>query len=283
MAALKPFAFVLMPFEKAFDDIYKLGIQAIANEHEVVAERVDEQTFSETILERIYRQIDAADFIIADMTGKNPNVFYEVGYAHAKSKLCTLLTQRADDIPFDLRHHRHLVYGGSIQTLKSQLGSEIVWLKNEITKNKSETISVQLKSVDGLLVKESWYADGQVEIVIDIHNKTEKRTPEIEAMYFYTGDGWRFEQGAEQCPSTKSELDNYRLRHFINSPVRRLSPGAWGQVRITGKKRLWVKYDGEELKDTYRLTGYSLLEIVTSEGNYREQINLDVEVDEFPF
>ena len=79
--SVKPFAFVLMPFEAGFDDIYKLGIQATAKDCGIVAERVDEQSFSETILERIYRQIGSADFIIADMTGRNPNVFYEVGYA----------------------------------------------------------------------------------------------------------------------------------------------------------------------------------------------------------
>src|SRR3954452_23592229 len=64
-------------------------------------------------LERIYRQIELADIIIADMSGKNPNVFYEVGYAHAKQKLCILLTANADDIPFDLKHQRHIVYGES--------------------------------------------------------------------------------------------------------------------------------------------------------------------------
>ncbi|ASY56373.1 hypothetical protein [Sinorhizobium sp. CCBAU 05631] len=100
---VKPFAFVLMPFAPEFDDIYKLGIQKLAEEKGVVAERVDEQIYSETMLERIYRQIDAADFIIADLTGRNPNVFYEIGFAHARQKMCTLLTQNAEDIPFDLK------------------------------------------------------------------------------------------------------------------------------------------------------------------------------------
>src|ERR1051325_8167860 len=110
----KLFAFVLMPFSKEFDDMYKFGIKEPASQLEILAERVDEQIYTEGILERIYRQIDIADIIIADMTGQNPNVFYEVGYAHAKTKMCILLTSNANDIPFDLKHRRHIVYNSSI-------------------------------------------------------------------------------------------------------------------------------------------------------------------------
>lgn len=126
------FAFVLMPFDKAFDDIYKIGTKETANSLGILAERVDEQIFREGILERIYRQIELADLIVADMTGQNPNVFYEVGYAHAKGKLCILLTQNADDIPFDLKHHRHIVYGNSIGDLRSLLAGEMAWAKAQI-------------------------------------------------------------------------------------------------------------------------------------------------------
>ena len=50
----KHFAFVLMPFDTAFDDVYKLGIKgAVAQFDDVVAERVDEQIYREGILERI--------------------------------------------------------------------------------------------------------------------------------------------------------------------------------------------------------------------------------------
>jgi nucleoside 2-deoxyribosyltransferase len=79
---------------------------------------VDEQLYREGMLERIYRQVEIADIIIADMAGRNPNVFYEVGYAHAKNKLCILTTTTADDIPFDLKHRRHIVYGNSIEILR---------------------------------------------------------------------------------------------------------------------------------------------------------------------
>jgi nucleoside 2-deoxyribosyltransferase len=129
------FAFVLMPFNETFNDIYKLGIKEISSQLSIRAERVDEQVFKEGILERIYRQIEAADIIIADMTGQNPNVFYEVGYAHAKNKLCVLVTSDANDIPFDLKHHRHIIYGQSIEKLREKLRKELIWAKKGIFKH----------------------------------------------------------------------------------------------------------------------------------------------------
>ena len=70
------------------------------------------------------------------MTGKNANVFYETGYAHALNKRVILLTQKTDDIPFDLRHHHHIVYGGSIVKLKEDLSKRLDWfLTNPTQKN----------------------------------------------------------------------------------------------------------------------------------------------------
>src|SRR5690606_10986458 len=75
----RPFVFVLMPFEHRYNDVYKFGIKGAAEAAGAYAERVDEQNFTEGMLDRIFNQINKADVIIADMTGKNPNVFYEVG------------------------------------------------------------------------------------------------------------------------------------------------------------------------------------------------------------
>jgi nucleoside 2-deoxyribosyltransferase len=97
----KPFVFVLMPFDKKFNDVYQLGIQKACDDVGAYAERIDEQIFGESILQRIYNQIAKADVVVADMTGRNPNVFYETGYAHALGKNVILLTQNANDIPFD--------------------------------------------------------------------------------------------------------------------------------------------------------------------------------------
>lgn len=100
----KPFVFVLMPFASEFDDIYRYGIKKACEDQGCYCERVDEQMFDGTILDRIYNQISRADVVVADMTGKNPNVFYEAGFAHGLKKRVILLTQNEADIPFDLKH-----------------------------------------------------------------------------------------------------------------------------------------------------------------------------------
>ena len=123
----KAFVFVLMPFSDEFRDVYELGIKPACQAANAYSERVDEQIFQESILERIYNQIAKADLIIADMTGRNPNVFYETGYAHALGKKVILLTNQSDDIPFDLKHYQHIIYEGSIVSIKDELESSINW------------------------------------------------------------------------------------------------------------------------------------------------------------
>jgi hypothetical protein len=123
----RPFAFVLMPFAARYDDVYQLAIQAACEEAGAYAERVDKQIFAGNILERVYNQIAKADLVIADMSERNANVFYEVGYAHALGKTTVLVTQRAQDIPFDLQMYPHIVYGDSLSQLKSELARRVRW------------------------------------------------------------------------------------------------------------------------------------------------------------
>jgi hypothetical protein len=123
----KTFVFVLMPFSDEFSDIYEVGIKQACKDAGAYCERVDEQIYDESILERVFNQISRADVIVAEMTGRNANVFYETGYAHALNKRVILLTQNAEDIPFDLKHVPHIVYGGKISALKSQLEARIRW------------------------------------------------------------------------------------------------------------------------------------------------------------
>jgi hypothetical protein len=140
----KPFVFVLMPFAESFNDTYKLGIKPACLSSGAYCERVDEQIFQESILDRVYNQIAKADLIISEMTGRNPNVFYETGYAHALGKKVILLTQKAEDIPFDLQHYPHIIYEGKITLLKEELERRVSWYINQPAESVFDPLS-QLK------------------------------------------------------------------------------------------------------------------------------------------
>jgi hypothetical protein len=77
----------------------------------------------------IYR----SSIVIVDFSGRNPNVFYEAGIAHTLGKNVIPITQRIEDIPFDLRHHRVLEYLNNregLQELKKGLEKRLEVLTN---------------------------------------------------------------------------------------------------------------------------------------------------------
>lgn len=118
----EPLIIVLMPFKTELDDIYEIGIREVCEGLGARCERLDRQVYRDaTIHERIASQIIAADLVIADVTDCNPNVLYEVGFAHALGKHVVLLIQDAAQIPFDLKPRNHIVYGGRIVTLREEL------------------------------------------------------------------------------------------------------------------------------------------------------------------
>lgn len=112
---------VLMPSAKRFDERYTLGVKEPLEGIGVSCERVEELDFTGDIMEKIFDLIGEATLIVADMTGRNPNVFYEVGYAHGIGKPVVLLTEKVDDVPFDLQGQRHIIYGRSIVRLREEL------------------------------------------------------------------------------------------------------------------------------------------------------------------
>ena len=106
--------FVLMPFKASFQQLWE-KINVAAEAAGAQADRVDKQLYEEEdVLNRIIGQIEDADAIVAVMTGKSPNVFFEVGIAHALRKHVLLLTANPDDIPFDVSHLRHVPYKTSL-------------------------------------------------------------------------------------------------------------------------------------------------------------------------
>lgn len=110
--------FVLMPFSNAMDPIYLDHIKPSVESEGVNCQRGDEIVGTNIITFDIWEKINRARFIIADLTGKNPNVFYEVGLAHALGKEVILITQTMDDVPFDLKSIRCVVYSFTPRGMK---------------------------------------------------------------------------------------------------------------------------------------------------------------------
>lgn len=105
------FCFVVMPFESAFDDLYEQAIRPAAEDVGMTCARADKVRDNRTVVDKIKRSIQRAGIIVANMTGNNPNVFYEIGYAHGLGKECILITQtKSEEVPFDLRHLEHIRY-----------------------------------------------------------------------------------------------------------------------------------------------------------------------------
>ena len=104
-----PHAFVAMQFE-GYEEIFEHVITRPLRNTGVWVDRVDKHPHPTNILEDIRSTIRDADVVVAEITPRNENVFYEVGYAHACGAPTILLVQRDRELPFDVRPERCIVY-----------------------------------------------------------------------------------------------------------------------------------------------------------------------------
>jgi hypothetical protein len=102
--------FVLMPFAPELRPVYEDQIRRVAHALQLSVKRADDFFTTGSIVDDVWDAINAAKILIADCTGRNPNVFYELGIAHAIGKPVILITQDRDDVPVDVRHRRYIEY-----------------------------------------------------------------------------------------------------------------------------------------------------------------------------
>lgn len=110
-----PKAFVIMPFNEEFDSVYQELIKLpLEEKHGFDVGKANDMDSQQNILRTIMAGISDSDVIIADLTTSNPNVFYELGIAHAVGKPVVLLTQSIEDVPFDLQSYNLIQYSTHI-------------------------------------------------------------------------------------------------------------------------------------------------------------------------
>ncbi|MBA2864914.1 AbiTii domain-containing protein [Methanococcus maripaludis] len=112
--------FVICPFCYPFDEICNNHIKPIvmSSFENMECVRADDIFDNQPFMEKIWKCINEARIIIADLTGRNANVFYELGIANALRKEVILLTQYIEDVPSDLQHIECIVYNPAPKGVK---------------------------------------------------------------------------------------------------------------------------------------------------------------------
>lgn len=110
----RPRGFIVMEFSEPYDALYREVLLPVAEKEGLDLRRADEIKGPGIILQDIVNDIAESTLIIAEITPPNPNVFYELGYAHALNKPTILLVRREEKLPFDIAGYRCIFYDDTI-------------------------------------------------------------------------------------------------------------------------------------------------------------------------
>ena len=110
-----------MPFHPNFEGVFST-LKAAAESAGFSCRRADDIWDNPAVMQDIVSLIDHSRIVICDCTGRNPNVFYEIGIAHTLGREVILITQSDSDIPFDLRHLRYVKYLNNAEGLRALSG-----------------------------------------------------------------------------------------------------------------------------------------------------------------
>lgn len=142
--------FVMQPFSPPlgnyYDQIYKPAIEKAG----LTAVRADADLFGTgKIIDQVWRGINAAKVLVAELTSRNPNVFYELGIAHALKKPVVLISRSEEDVPFDLQHIRVIYYDMTDPFWGTKLIEKVAENILSAIRNPEEAIFRSSESPDG--------------------------------------------------------------------------------------------------------------------------------------
>lgn len=113
---------VMMPFDAAFNPVFT-ALQNLCGETNLRCQRADSIWDHDVVIDDVVSLIDRSSVVIADCTGRNANVFYEIGIAHTLGRDVIIIAQNRGDIPFDLQHRRYVQYHPNGEGLTALVGA----------------------------------------------------------------------------------------------------------------------------------------------------------------
>ena len=103
--------FVMQPFAPPLGSYYINIYEPAIKKAGLTAVRADAEIFGTgKIIDQIWQGINRSRVLVAELTSRNANVFYELGLAHALKKPVVLISSNENDVPFDIRHVRVIYY-----------------------------------------------------------------------------------------------------------------------------------------------------------------------------
>lgn len=138
--------FVMMPFKDPFGGYYDTVFKPAITKAKLAPVRADDLFRPGVIVSDLWQMIQEAKILLAELTTKNANVFYELGLAHAIGKPVILVCENLDDVPFDLQQLRILIYDKN----NPEWGKE---LSEKITRAIAETLDKPIEAVPSVFRK----------------------------------------------------------------------------------------------------------------------------------
>lgn len=233
--------FVIMPFRDSFDIVYGY-IKKICLDLGILCNRADDIFDNKPIIGNILYGITTSEIVIADLTDKNPNVYYEVGIAHSlrDQDSIILMTQNINDVPFDIKHWPILIYDLKNLTLfKTQLKEKIEYCR-KVSRRKAYIVNylkhrhIPIDEVNLLIEKAELISSRKTEIIyqllIDRFEVTAENKADLETLLNYLMQLEEIEAG-----KLKQAVFELKLSVFLSDTILVKFPGLAKDLLIRSK------------------------------------------------
>lgn len=136
----KPRGFIISPFDELWDAYNDQVFEPAIKSAGLDPVRADIKKAPTQIVTDIWHFVQSSDVLLADLTGRNPNVFYELGLAHAVGKPVVLISQDINSVPFDVHAIRVIQYTTVRPDWAALLGQKITASLREVIANPEEGV-----------------------------------------------------------------------------------------------------------------------------------------------